>query len=66
MWRGAVWDVATLGDDVLLYEQVVVLCRVTRLDEVMVVVSQIEVVVAREMKVVVVVQSEMEVVQYHK
>ena len=50
----------------LLYEQVVVLCRVRRLDEVVVVVSQIEVVVAREMKVVVVVQSEMEVVQYHK
>ena len=56
-----------LGDDMLLYEQVVVLCRVTRLDEVVVVVSQIEVVVAREMKVVVVVvQSEMEVVQCHK
>ena len=57
-----------LDDDMLLYEQVVVLCRVTRLDEVMVVVSQIEVVVAREMKVVVVVvvQSEMEVVQCHK
>ena len=49
----------------LLYEQVVVLCRVRRLDEVVVVVSQIEVVVAREMKVVVV-QSEMEVVQCHK
>ena len=54
-----------LDDDMFLYEQVVVLCRFTRLDEVVVVVSQIEVVVAREMKVVVV-QSEMEVVQCHK
>ena len=46
-----------LGDDVLLYEMVVVLCQVTRLDEVVVVVSQIEVVV---------VLIEMEVVLYHK
>ena len=41
-----------LDDDVLLYEMVVVLCRVTRLDEVVVVVSQIEVVVLNEMEVV--------------
>ena len=47
-----------LGDDVLLYEQVVVLCQVTRLDEVVVVVSQIE--------VEAVVLNEMEVVLYHK
>ena len=44
-----------LGDDVLLYEQVVVLCQVTRLDEVVVVVvvSQIEVVVSQIEEVVV-------------
>ena len=53
-----------LGDDVLLYEQVVVLCQVTRLDEVVVVVSQIEVVLSQiEVGVVL---NEMEVVLYHK
>ena len=58
-----------LGDDALLYEQVVVLCQVTRLDEV-VVVSQIEVVVSQIEVVVsqievVVVLSEMVLVLYH-
>ena len=51
-----------LGDDALLYEQVVVLCQVTRLYEV-VVVSQIEVVVSQIE--VVVVLSEMVLVLYH-
>ena len=66
-----------LGDDVLLYEQVVALCQVTRLDEVVVlsqikvVVSQIEVVVLSQIEVVVsqievVVLSEMVLVLYHK
>ena len=59
-----------LGDDVLLYEQVVALCQVTRLDEV-VVVSQIEVVVSQIEVVVsqievVVVLSEIVLVLYHK
>ena len=66
MWRGAVCDVVMLGDDMLIdaasYKQVVVLCQVTRLYEV-VVVSQIEVVVSQIE--VVVVMSEMVLVLYH-
>ena len=51
MWRGAVCDVVMLGDDMLIdaasYKQVVVLCQVTRLYEVVVVVMEVVVVVSQ-------------------